>query len=131
MTKILKFEDFINETYIPIRGEVVTDGELIRAIRQASKDIKGDVTKVCSVDISPDEPVILYSSVLKGMKWAMLSVEVNKDKIGVKVSPYDHYNRQEKKHYAEDTVDVLPLAAFTDESVNKLYDLIERYNNRI
>lgn len=130
MTKILKFDDFINETYLPIRGKVVTDGELIRAIRQASKDIKLDVTRVYSDDISPDEPIILDSSALKGMRWAVLSVEINNDKIGVRVMPYDHHNRLENKHYVEETEDVLPLAAFTDESVNKLYDLIEKYNNR-
>ena len=126
MTKILKFDDFINETYLPIRGKVVTDGELIRAIRQASKDIKWDVTRVYSDDISPDEPIILDSSALKGMRRAVLSVEINKDKIGVRVMPYDHYNRLENKHYVGETEDVLPLEAFTDESVNKLYDLIEK-----
>ena len=115
-----------NESYIPIRGKVVTDGELRRAIAQAAKYDNG-TQKVYAEDISA-EPVILDSSVIRGMKWAVLEIELNDGQIGVRVMPYR--GKMRDGHYVEREYDVLPLEAFTDESVNRLYDIIERYNDR-
>lgn len=115
-----------NESYIPIRGKVVTDGELRRAIAQAAKYDNG-TQKVYAEDISA-EPVILDSSAIRGMKWAVLEIELNDGRIGVRVMPYR--GKMRDVHYIEREYDVLPLEAFTDESVNRLYDIIERYNDR-
>lgn len=129
-SRVLSFEEFehryLNESYIPIRGKVVTDRELRRAIAQAAKYDNG-TQKVYAEDISA-EPVILDSSVINGMKWAVLEIWLNGKQIEVQVMPYMDAKRD--GHYVENDYDVLPLEAFTDESVNRLYDIIESYNDR-